>query len=99
MVGDVLLLTLRPVLARTGALRGFATGLPLATFSACILYLVGNEGTSWPTHVWLGTMALAGISGLIVSLLVAPPRAPATSEIADWDPQHSPRADRPRLPR
>jgi len=83
VVGDVLLVTLRPSADRVVALRVFAVVLPLATYAGYFLYLLATNEIVWPEHVWLGSIAVAGLTGLLVSLLVAPPPAPAITPGAD----------------
>jgi hypothetical protein len=83
LVGDVLLVALRPRGDRVAALRVFAVALPLATYAAYFAYLLSTDEIVWPQHIWLGSIAAAGLTGLLVSLLVAPPPARTISPEID----------------
>jgi hypothetical protein len=76
VVGDVLLIWLRPSPDRVAALRVFAAGVPLATYALYFGYLLATNDIIWPVHVWLGSIAMAGLVGLLVRLLVPPPSDP-----------------------
>lgn len=76
VIGDGLLGWLRPGRDRVAALRVFAAGLPLATYALYFGYLHTTSHIVWPAHVWLGSIALTAIAGLLVSLLVLPPPHP-----------------------
>jgi hypothetical protein len=87
VVGDVLLRWLRPGRDRAAAFRAFAVSVPLATYALYFGYLLATDDIVWPVHVWLGSIVLAAIVGLLVSLLVLPPpdptRALANRALAD----------------
>lgn len=71
--GDLLLLALRPSPTRIRELRIFAFALPTLLFTLYFTALIGSGGVWWPVHLWAGAPLLAGITGVLLSLLVAPP--------------------------
>jgi hypothetical protein len=73
---DVLLRRLRPSVQRPSALRRFAflTPAALAAANFAVVGLVG--GLWWSVHLWSGAILLAGVVGLLLSYLLAPPAAP-----------------------
>src|SRR6266508_42803 len=72
VIGDVLLAVLRPSTRRVPQLRLFAFLLPAELYLLYFATVLARSGTRWPVHVWTGSVALAGITGLLLSLLVAP---------------------------
>src|SRR5262249_59226394 len=77
LIGDVLMVALRPSADRVAALRTFALALPVALY---LLYFIAVElggGIMWSIHLWLGAIVLAGVVGLLLSYVVAPPAVPA----------------------
>jgi hypothetical protein len=91
VAGDILLVWLRPGRERVVALRVFAAAVPLMTYALYFGYLLATNDIVWPEHVWLGSIALAGLVGLLVSLLVVPPPDPSrpanpSRAVAEADP-------------
>jgi hypothetical protein len=76
LVGDALLVSLKPSLARPGALRLLAFVVPFVYFLAFFALLMATVGIWWRIHMWLGVTFMAGITGLGLSYLVAPPAIP-----------------------
>ena len=73
IIGDALLLALRPNADRPAALRIFAVTLPVAIYLTYFLGILGADGIWWPIHVWVGAIVSAGVAGLPLSYLVVPP--------------------------
>lgn len=71
---DLLIIWLRPSVERPNALRLFAFVVPfvffLLIFGAIVLT---GRGLWWQIHTWLGVPFLAGVIGVFLSFLVAPP--------------------------
>src|SRR5262249_43875353 len=76
---DLLAARLRPAPERPGALRLFAFAVPAGVVALHFrARALAAGGFAWPVHLWPGTIALAGVAGLLLSsLLVPPPAAPA----------------------
>lgn len=74
---DLLLRGLKPSVARPGALRLFAFAVPILLYTLYFLALMLTKGIWWSVHLWTGSIVLAGIVGLLMSYLVAPPPDPA----------------------
>lgn len=68
--GDLLLAWLKPAPSRPGRLRLFAFALPVLYFSLYFLAVQLNGGIDWKIHLWLGAVFMAGIAGLLASLLL-----------------------------
>ena len=73
LAADILLVVLRPSPTRTRELRVFAFAVPTVLFTLYFAAILAAGGSWWPVHLWAGAPLLAGITGLLVSLLVAPP--------------------------
>jgi hypothetical protein len=73
VIGDGLLLALRPSAERPNAVRLFAFAVPLALFGVYFAILIPLYRTWWTIHMWLGLVFMAGIVGLFISYLVFPP--------------------------
>ncbi|MBZ0298212.1 MAG: hypothetical protein K8J31_00640 [Anaerolineae bacterium] len=80
LVGDVAILRLRPSLARPGALRLVAFAVPFVYFLAYFAILLTTARIGWTIHLWLGVTVMAGITGLGLSYLVAPPALPEDAQ-------------------
>jgi hypothetical protein len=79
IVGDMVLITLRPSVKRVGALRLFAFLVPFSYFLAYFAILMLTGGIWWRIHMWLGVTFMGGIVGLGLSYLIAPPALPGES--------------------
>lgn len=72
---DLLQIILRP---RTAAWRFhlFAFLAPVIIYTGYFLTIIYMDSTWWTVHAWVGTIAMAGIAGWLVSYLVYPPAVP-----------------------
>ncbi len=76
IIGDGLLLWLKPSTERKTALRIFAFALPVILGLLYFGILISQYRTHWPIHMWLGVTFLSGIIGLFLSYLSVPPALP-----------------------
>ena len=76
VLADVLLFVSKPSPQRVGALRVFAFVTPFVTYLLYFLALNLAGGVVWRIHMWLGVAFLAGVVGLGLSVLLAPPAIP-----------------------
>jgi hypothetical protein len=77
VLADFLLWRFKPSTDRPIALRTFAFSVPFVTSLIYLLVLnTFGSGLWWQIHMWLGAPFLAGITGLFLSFLVAPPAMP-----------------------
>lgn len=83
VVADMLLLTLQPSASRSAQLRTFAFLVPAVLYALYFAALIRVDGVWWPVHLWAGAPLVAGLTGLLVSLLVVPPAVPE-GEAAVW---------------
>jgi hypothetical protein len=79
LCGDLLLALLRPGAARPLAQHAFAFAAPLLLYLLYFLALHLTGGVRWSIHMWMGATFLAGIAGLLLSLLTSS-AAPAGPE-------------------
>jgi hypothetical protein len=77
LIADLLIWRLKPVKTRPAALRIFAFVVPIVYCSLYFLVLYFTKGIGWSIHLWMGSIILAGIIGLLLSYLLIPPLAPA----------------------
>lgn len=73
---DFLAARLRPSAERLSALRIFATVVPAILYTLYIVALAIDGGIWWRVHLWMGAIALAAVTGWLMSYLVAPPQLP-----------------------
>ncbi len=76
IVADVLLRVLRTTSSRA-ELRIFAFAVPMILYLLFFLTLQVTYTVAWSIHLWLGSCVMAGIAGLMLSFLTAPPKGPA----------------------
>ncbi len=81
-IADLLNTLLKPSLERQGALRLFAFAVPAILYALYFLVLKLTVGIWWSIHLWIGAIVLAGIVGLLLSYLLAPPAAPREQVVA-----------------
>lgn len=81
-LADVLLRVLNPSMERPVALRIFAFAVPAILYTLYFLTLLLTVGIAWTTHLWTGTIVLAGVVGLLLSYLVVPPYALPMRQVA-----------------
>ncbi len=70
---ELLLLLLRPSPSAKREFRLFGFAVPLIFFTFYYLYLLATTGIGWSVHVWVGTIALAGMVGWLLSYAFVPP--------------------------
>ncbi|MBA3470292.1 MAG: hypothetical protein H0T53_11690 [Herpetosiphonaceae bacterium] len=63
----------RPSVERVLALRFFSFGLPFGFFIAYYVGILLTRGLVITEHLWIGTSIMAGVTGLFLSYLAAPP--------------------------
>ena len=76
LTGDLLVRWLKPSLRRPHELRLFAFAVPVVLYLLYFLCLEITTGISWSIHLWLGSTVVAGIIGVLLSLLLVPPQIP-----------------------
>ena len=86
MVGDVLLLTLRPSARRLQQARILTTVVPVVIYALYFRALFVADGVWWPVPLWTGAIALAGLTGWLVGLVVLPTRSCAVVAAAEGEP-------------
>jgi Tol biopolymer transport system component len=70
VIGDILLLSLKPSL-RTGIhYYSFAFAVPAIYYALFFITVQLTQGIDWSIHLWLGAIVMAGIIGLLVALLM-----------------------------
>ncbi len=76
IIGDVLLLVLRPSASSSPIpFRLFAFLVPVALWLAYYVNLLATVGIAWQVHLWVGSIFGAAIIGWVLSYLVYPPVA------------------------
>ncbi len=73
LVADVLLRRWWPVPARPALWGAFALVVPAILFVLYFLALALTGGIGWPVHLWAGAVALAAVTGWLISCLIALP--------------------------
>lgn len=77
---DVLYWRLKPSTERPGTLRLFAFAAPAFFYLCYFLNLQIIRGIQWTIHLWLGSVFMAGIAGLLLSFLMVPLRGAVVRE-------------------
>ena len=75
LLADLLVWWLKPAKTRPAAFRMFALVVPIVYYSLYFLVLFLTKGIGWSIHLWMGSIVLAGITGLLLSYLLVPPLA------------------------
>ncbi len=70
LLSDILLALLRPSPARLWALRLYALAIPALLYLIYFLTLIRIDRVVWSIHLWMGTVVMAGLVGLGMSLLI-----------------------------
>jgi Tol biopolymer transport system component len=70
LAADALARQLQPGAARPDALRLFAFAVPAIYYALYFLTLQVTQGIGWSIHLWLGTVALAGATGVLLTCLL-----------------------------
>ena len=78
LIADILLWWSQPSLARLDALRFFAFSVPVAFFLCYFIPIILTVGITWKIHLWLGSCIMAGLVGLGLSYVMAPPKSAET---------------------
>jgi hypothetical protein len=73
LVADVFIQRLRPSPSRPGPYRLLAVVVPVALWTAYFALLDIQFGVAWVNALWGGTIGLAALSSLALSLLMTPP--------------------------
>lgn len=76
LLADLKLRRLRPAAADTHAFRNMAVSVPAEYALLYFVFLMGKEPLWWSVHMWTGTVAVAGITGLLLSYVLIPPPSP-----------------------
>lgn len=77
---DILYKALKPVAERTVALRLFAFSAPLIINTMYFLGLAAIKGIAWSVHLWVGSIVMSGVIGLLLSYVLVPPQHPTGYE-------------------
>lgn len=77
---DLLYWWLQPSTKRPDMLRLFAFAVPAFYYLCYFLNLQIIRGIQWSIHLWLGSVFMAGITGLLLSFLMVPLRGSAAKE-------------------
>lgn len=78
LIADVLVLLLRPSLTRPNAFYVFAYAVPAIHYALYFATLEIVIRVTWSVHVWTGAIFLAGMTGLLVAMLVIAGKSQAT---------------------
>jgi len=73
LLGDIVLWRLKPRIAQPASIRLFSVAVPVIAYACYFLSLQLTTGIGWSIHLWLGTIVVAGVIGLLMSYLVMPP--------------------------
>jgi len=73
---DLLYKTLKPWPERETALHLFAFLTPLLIQGTYFLTLFAIKGVVWSVNLWMGSIVIAGIAGLLLSYMLVPPQIP-----------------------
>jgi hypothetical protein len=79
LAADLLIRALRPTPARPLALRVVATAIPAAMWTIHFANIQLTEGIGWTAEFWTGTIAIASLGGLALSVLLVPPAVPSSA--------------------
>ncbi len=82
LIADLAYRWLQPTATRGHALMLFAFVVPFALFGLYFAVLVGTAGVWWSIHMWTGAIFLAGVVGLLLSLVALPPLLPLARDRA-----------------
>jgi hypothetical protein len=74
---DFLYIALKPTVERREALRLFAFLAPMVIQTVYFLGLFAIHGIAWSVHLWVGSIFMSGVIGLLLSYLLVSPLIPA----------------------
>lgn len=77
---DLLNKALKPGAERILELRLFAFTAPVVIYGMYFLGLAAIKGIAWSVHLWVGSIVMAGVVGLLLSYVLAPPQLPTESD-------------------
>jgi hypothetical protein len=80
VAADVAYALLRPAPGRPVRLRIFAFLVPAVLYSLYFAALIRVDGLWWPVHLWAGAPVVAGLTGVLVSLVAVPAPVPEPLE-------------------
>jgi hypothetical protein len=73
LLGDVFRVRVGSFDASKTPLRVFAFLLPSVLFGLFFAFLSLTQGLGWSVHLWMGSLSMAGVVGLLTSYLLVPP--------------------------
>jgi Tol biopolymer transport system component len=82
VIGDILLLSLKPLNRAGVRYYGFAFAVPAIYYALFFITVQLTEGIDWSIHLWFGAIVIAGIIGLLVALLMELPNNPGAQSHA-----------------
>jgi len=80
IIADVLLWRLRPSVQRIDALRTFGVAVPITYYSLYFATLGLTSGITWSIHLWLGSIVMSGVVGLLLSYVLVAPQIPVEEQ-------------------
>jgi hypothetical protein len=80
---DLLYQWLKPDAEDKAALRLFAFAVPVVTNSIYFLGLFAIKGIAWSVHLWVGSIVMAGVVGLLLSYVLVPPQEPTEQKLPE----------------
>jgi len=80
LVADLVIFRLHPGPRRVRALRAASFLAPAAVCALYLLVLAVTRGITWPVHLWLGSIFIAGAIGWLLSYLSVPPPMPVPGD-------------------
>jgi hypothetical protein len=78
---DLLYQGLKPGAEDKAALRLFAFAVPVVSNSMYFLGLFAIKGIAWSVHLWVGSIVMAGVVGLLLSYVLVPPQEPTEQNL------------------
>ncbi|HEV2579895.1 MAG TPA: WD40 repeat domain-containing protein [Ktedonobacteraceae bacterium] len=82
LVADALFWYFRPSIDRPDALRLFTFLVPVSLFSIYFLDLRLFKSVWWPIQIWMGSIVLAGFTGLLLSYVFVSPLKQAAQAVS-----------------
>jgi hypothetical protein len=80
LIADVLLLRLRPNATRTLQTAAFGFVVPVVYYAAFFAALEIADNIGWRIHSWAGAIVFAGVTGLLLAILMNLPNTPVSEE-------------------
>ncbi len=74
LVADGLLWAIKPGKDQAGRFHLFAFAAPFSLYTSYFAILMLNKGIGWTIPLWAGSIVVAGLTGLLLSYLLSPPR-------------------------